>query len=269
MVDSILSGIFGSGITLAVLLVLLWLSKNFVTQYLNNYIGHEFTKRTTVFKAVIQEKQQEQQNFHELLIKTIFEENKEVRARKIAAADSLWQSLLAMKKFSIVVKFLGTLNFEEIQKRATDPKIQKFLNSFPQCSFAELHKKSDATKDTPPEVSRLWVTHRAWSLYLAYNTIIYYAIYQFENAKIGGNLGKVFDESKMLEVLQNALPEITITQIFPALLGQMHDLIEFSLLTELKASLESKEDSAAIARAQAISIIATEVKNEIKLTDIN
>ena len=95
---------------------------------------------------------------------------------------------------------------------------------------------------------------------MAYTTIIYYTVCQFESAKMGGGLDKTFDEKKMIEVLQNALPKITITQIVPALLGQMHDLIEFELLVELKNMMEAKEDATAIARAKVVSDAVAELK---------
>ena len=121
----------GGGVTAVVMVLIFWLSKNYVMQYVNNYVLHEFNKRSELFKGELQAKHQEQQHFHEVLLQAISQENKELKVRKIAAADSLWPSLLSMKRFSLAVKFLGTLNFKELKKRASDPRIQKFLNSFP------------------------------------------------------------------------------------------------------------------------------------------
>jgi len=261
MSETILSFLYGSGLTVALFGIVIFISKNF--------IKHQFDKQIEAFKSELQAKHQEQQHFHELLIQSISQENKELNLRKLDAIDHLWKSILSMKKFSMAVKFLGTLNFNEIKKRASDPKIQKFLNMFPQCTFAELLKETESTKEHPPELARPWITHRAWSLYLAYIMVIYYAVSQFESAKAGGSLDGVFDENKLLEIIQKALPDANITKLCPSLLKQLNDLLELALIIELKTSIESKEDSIAIERAKTIFTLSSDIKSQIKLNDIN
>jgi hypothetical protein len=267
MSELILSSILGSGITTAIFIIIFWVLKNFILQYLTKSISHEFNKKMEIFKSELQERRQDQQHFHELLLKTIMQENKELQSRKIIAADHLWNALLAMKKFSIAVKYLGTLNFNEIEKQSNNPKIQKFLNSVPKCTFAELLEVK-TINGQPAEFARPWVTHKAWSLYLAYCMIINYAITQFESAKLGGEFHGLFDEKKLLEIIQNALPDVKIDRIFAPLLSQILDLLELTLITELKVAIESKEDAIAIQRTKKIFELVSDIQIDLKLNTI-
>ena len=147
MLELFLSSAISSSVVLS---AAIW----FFKKYINNYVDHEFNKRIEAYKAELQTKHQEQQHFHEILKQALSDDNKELKARKIAAADSLWKFLISMKKFSFAVKFMGTLNFDEIKKRANDPKIQIFLNAFQNCSFVEL-TKAEAAKETLPNRSSM------------------------------------------------------------------------------------------------------------------
>jgi len=263
------SVLLNSSITISFIAIIYWISKSFILEYLSNSVSHQFNKKIETFKDELQERRQEQQHFHELLLHTVSQENKELQSRKIMAADHLWKCVLAMKKFSIAVKFLGTLNFEEIKKRSADQKIQNFLRSFPKCSYAELLKEAESTTEQTAELARPWITHKAWALYLAYSMVIYYAVTEFESAKLGGELDSLFDEKKLLEIIQNALPDLKIEKIFPSLLYKLHDLLELTLLIELKNTIENKEDLAAIERTKKIFEVASEIKTEFKLKNIS
>jgi len=260
-----LEAILGSSITIVMLAVISFISRKFIAQYVINFVEYKFKKDIENFKSELEEKRQEQQHFHEMLLQTISQENKELQSRKISAADHLWRALLSMKKFSVAAQCLGTWDFAEIKKRAADPKIQTFLNRFSQCTFTSLLAEAENTKNQPAELARPWVTHKAWSLYLAYSMIIYYAVTQFESAKIGGELDGVFKKGKLLEVINNALPESKIDEIHHALLSPILDSLEFALIVDLKNFVQFKEDAVAIGRAKTIFEITSDIKNTIKI----
>lgn len=260
--------IMNSGIVLVIITVIIFLSKNYIIQYITRSVAHRYDKEIEKFRAVIQEKENEQKQFHELLMYTITHENKELKQRKIFAIDNLWKSFLAYKTLSIGVKFLSRLNIENILAQAADPKIQQFIRMFPQCSLDSLKKIAGDIKDVVSEESRPWLTHKAWSLYLTYTMIIFYAIYQFENVKAGGGINDLFDEKKLLQLMQAALPNLAIKEINNAVLGYLHDLIELELLNELKSMVENNEDSKAINRAKTIYTIASDMKKTFNLNPI-
>lgn len=260
--------ITNSGIVLGIIAIIIFLFRNYIIQYITKSVAHYYDKEIEKFRAVIQERQNEQKQFHELLMHTITHENKELKQRKIFAIDNLWKSFLAYKTLSMGVKFLSTLNMENILARAEDPKIQQFIRMFPQCTLDSLKKIAGDNKDAVAEESRPWLTHKSWSLYLTYTMIIFYAIHQFENVKAGGGMNDLFDEKKLLQLMQSALPHLSIKEINNVVLGDFHDLIELELLTELKSMIENNEDSKAINRAKTIYTIASDMKKSINLNPI-
>jgi len=66
----------------------------------------------------------------------------------------------------------------------------------------------------------------------------FYAIFQFENIKAAGGVKELFDEKKLLILMQNSLPNLNITEINNGVLGYFHDLIELELIAELKNMME-------------------------------
>jgi len=117
-----MSYIVSTCISLGVMSVIIFLAKNYIVQYITKSVGHHYDKEIEKFKALINERQTEQKKFHDLLMYAVMHENKELMNCKILAIDNLWKSFLSYKALNVVVKFLSTLNVDEILKRATDPK---------------------------------------------------------------------------------------------------------------------------------------------------
>lgn len=257
--------ITNSGITIVVLSAVLYLARYYIAGYIAGFVNKEFQKDLETFKAEIKQKQIEQEHFHNLLMQSISRENKELKHRKMLAIDHLWKSFLAYKVFSTSVKSLSTMNVEEFKKRSDDPKIQALLKIIPGCDVESIKRIADDRKEQVAEESRPWLTYKAWSLYTVYIMLIYYVAFQVENIKSRGELENIFDKDKLLLLIQNALPELNVTQINNAQLGYIHDLVEFELLKELKNMIEDNEDSQAIERATSIYKIKAALEKDLAL----
>lgn len=257
--------IANSSLTIVLLGIVLFLARNYINRYIAGFVNKEFQKELETFKAELKQKQIEQEHFHNLLMQSISRENKELKHRKMLAIDHLWKSFLAYKTFSASVKSLSTMNVEEFKKRSHDPKIQAALKIIPGCDIESIKRIADDRKEQVAEESRPWLTYKAWSLYTVYIMLIYYVVFQVENIKSGGDLESIFDKNKLLLLIQNALPELNVTQINNAQLGYIHDSVELELLKELKNMIEDNEDLQAIERATSIYKIKSEIEKNLAL----
>ncbi len=246
--------------TTTVLAIALWLSKNLIITRLINSVRHEYDKKienikTTLrlneelFKNELRIKESEIQALRSGALSGIVNRQTVLYERQIIAIEQTWNAIISLQQAKGISETMSVFNYQVSMKEAQkNPDFRKIFEAID--SNFDLNN----LKNNEAEVARPFITPLAWSLYLAYKTIVMHAVAKVKMLKDGIDMD-IFDNKSIASLVKAALPHRAeyIERNSSKTLHHLLEELECSLLTEFRKILGGEQsDRESVERAAEI-----------------
>jgi hypothetical protein len=258
--------------TTTIFAIVLWLGRNLIATRLNNAVKYEYDNKLERLRSELKSKHDivlndlkikeelELSTLRNSALNAMASRQIEFEKRRLKAVDDLWGTVILLMPAKLASEIMVRFVFEKTAKEAA-------INKNVRDMFITLGKNIDIKelKSINAYPSRPYVTQMAWALFLAYSSIIVWAVIKLEIIK-GGLDPKFIKKDTTVDVVKSVLPDYSsyIDKYGDDACHFLLDEIENRLLTELKNMLEGAEsDKASVDKAAEI------VKHSKKLLEVS
>ena len=236
----------------------LFMSKSWLMTRLAKSVQYDYDKKIEALKSDLKIKETEINALRNGALTGLVDRQKVLYEKKVQAVELVWTNVITLAPAKLASNALTAVNYEYALKEAeNDPKIREFFKSIGPDSAHEY------IKDTAALSARPFLSELAWALFSAYSSILSTAVIRLEILKIGVNQDFT-KEGSVLKVVKLALPNYKnyIDEHGVDGLHHLLEILETSILTELKATLEDIDsDQSNVERAAKILAASEELLN--------
>lgn len=161
--------------------------------------------------------------------------------RQFEAIETIWDAVILMAPQKMAATMMQSVNFDfAVEQAPTDSRIRE--------TFVCLRKtfNLNPVEQKPPNISkaRLYVSPLTWSLYVAYSTILWFAIAKMKMLESGTNALTMFKTKEIIDMAKVALPHQSsfIDKHGLSSLDYLVDELETTLFQSLRKEINGIQD---------------------------
>lgn len=219
-----------------------YLLKNWILVRLTKSIQHEYDTKLADINSELRKTENEIGDVRKAAISNAMISQGAIDKRRLEAIDHIWQGFMDSKKNIIGVTVLATLNIQEVSKSIDQGKVKLFIDTI--SKSINLNPKEIYGEPTKlAQSARPWVGPKIWTIYTAYNSVIFYPIAVFMAFKEGvKDPLKYIKRDKIVDDVRKALPDLKIDwdNLHDAVLPTLLELLEINLLQEIEFIISGK-----------------------------
>jgi hypothetical protein len=235
--------------------------RNWILEGMKRRIGHSFDQKIEAVRTELRKNEEQfkselrgNENEISILRSSVLAGSTSRQSlldkRRFEAVEKVWTAVNDLAQLKMLSGLMAILNFKEVAKEASDPRIQEFLAMIG-AGAPDIKNVKNIARDEQPFLPDL-----AWAYFNAYSTILFGSLLRYSVLKIGlDDASKLLKEDGTRRILKAALPEFSkfIDENEPETYHYLLDELQTRLLSELRKVLEGQEaDQAAAQRAKAI-----------------
>jgi hypothetical protein len=203
IVADILIWIGQSSIAALLLLVLGYFCRHLIEARLTRSVQHEFDKKLAKFNKELQEEVRRLEAVRSTGFAALLAQRNALAAKRIEAAQGLWNAVLDARKGTGVAFTLEVLNVPEVVKSLKDPKIRQYLNTV---GAGEVMTPEYLTRlNSEHAAHQPFVSAKAWALYAVYAAIITFSISRLQILQSGFDPERFLKATHWMQVIDAAL----------------------------------------------------------------
>lgn len=213
-------------------------------------IRAELRKSEESFKSDLRDKENEIATLRSAVLAGSANRQSHLDKRRFEAVERIWTAVNDMAVFKGLATSMAVLDFKAVAKRATEPKIQKFLDVI-HATTPDYAQFKNIARDERPFVPDL-----AWAYFSAYWAILSSSYLRLQVLRLGiEEPEKLLSKGGLQKIVTAALPHqrTFIEENEPETYFYLLDEIELSLLSQLRNILKGTDaDQADADRAKKI-----------------
>ncbi|MGB7910595.1 MAG: hypothetical protein WCF59_00040 [Desulfobaccales bacterium] len=231
---------------------LAWLFRQWISVTLTAAVKHEFdlkleeTKsefrvKEEGLKAELRAKGSQLEALQSAVVTQLSTRQSTACQRQFEAIESIWDAVIQIAPQKMAAKMMQSVNFDfAVEHAPTDSRIREM--------FAYIRKtfNLNANEQRSPNISRarLYVSPLTWSLYVAYSTILWFAVTKISMLESGTNALEMFKTKEIIDMVKVALPHQSefIKKYGLSSLDFLVDELETALFQSLRKEINGAED---------------------------
>jgi hypothetical protein len=269
--DFLLAMSLGSGITLGLGALLVYLVRSWFEERLKRSIQHDYDKKLELLRSELRAEEEqrkaalkENNTTVDALLRRISEQNTMLDTRRVQAVERLWQEFIALRKLSGVVMVLASINFDKAAELAErDPRTREM--------FKAMMPNLEVPDMAVAEAQRPFLSALPSICFDAYFTCVAHSLMKAKMLTMGLNMKGAIEDKAVLVAMKKALPSRTQyidehgLRIMHLLLPEMQELLLYTLGTEIGAD---ESDQTKVERLVAVPALVAEANQRLNIKTI-
>lgn len=250
---------FASGLAAIYLAIAAFFARRYIIDVISASVRFDFDRKLENLRADLRAKETEIEALRSGALSRMDAIQTAVAARRMKAADDLWETVVDWGSLTSAVSMMGVVKFDAASERIErEPKLQSAFKAIAPNVLDTLNRLSSrGDKD------RLHISDSAWALFVAYRAVFLAAAGK-AHLLASGIDGRAFIKPEGIDdVLLVALPEHkALIQAGPSGHLQILDILRHRIVDELRQMIEGKEqDAASVERSsEVLSIVEDKLR---------
>ncbi|TLU83866.1 MAG: hypothetical protein FDX30_06235 [Chlorobium sp.] len=257
--------------------LLLWLTREWMSNKLKNSISHEYDEKLENYKAYLKKENdllllniknrfERETTIHNIAGISISEVQKVVVSRKIEAIESLWHEVLRIKKNMPSIKLiLDIITIDEYKTIINNNYFKKELEKLDEKEIIKMM----GDLNEPTEKNKIYIDNNVWALFFAYRAIMVRIVLLMTKVKVDPGMIEWFNDELIQNLLLSVLsPEenIEYKEIKISKISWLQEKIETKILDRIQIILSGKDfGKEAVIQSKMIIELSTKINDEIKI----
>lgn len=250
--DFLVTLLSSAGVSFVLASILIFLSRNWLSERLRHSIKHEYDLKLTYIKNELKAESDKNTLLLKRSIETeaeklrlanasINETQKIAIERKLSAIEILWEGVLAVRKnIPSIIGFIDILTEDEYSSLKDRPDFQKIVGDISHEKIIQIHEENIGSR----ERVRPYVGEYTWALASTYQAIILrisllIKMGQDDNKKLNWHL-----DSGIRQLINSALSEDEITEFDNTKIGKIkwiQRIFEFKILSAIQIIVSGEQ----------------------------
>jgi hypothetical protein len=239
MMELIVSIISSAAVSSALVAILLWLSREWISMRLKGSIQHEYDQKLEVHKAQLKAATEvaflelktaieREAALHSAAYASFSEGQKAAMERKLQAVDRIWDQILSLRRgLPPIFAFIDVLTVAEYKGIKNHPTFQKLAGQLSEDQINSMVKNDDS----PIEQVRPYVGEFVWAIFYSYQLIMLRTLFLLYLGRNDAEKIEWFKDAPIRHAMEAVL---TLEEL------KEFDQIQFGKISWLQRTLDAK-----------------------------